>query len=289
MAAVEDLIRSIIVHSGNDACVIAAEGISGDVEVFTEEMNGKADEFELQNTHFTNPAGMPGEDHFSSVRDLAIICRRIISDFPQFYHYFSEKAFTVNSITQQNRNTLLGNSLGVDGLKTGKTEAGGYGIAVSAENDGKRLIAVVNGCKTARDRAADANKLLAFGFREFSRLKIAEADKPISEISVLFGVKEKVGLCTCENITLSIPRNDRKLLKVEARMMEPLEAPVSRGARVGELIYRYGDGICRRFPLYTCEATERVGFWQRVKLSLKYLIFGGASAIPATETVRGKK
>jgi D-alanyl-D-alanine carboxypeptidase (penicillin-binding protein 5/6) len=231
---------------------------------------------------------MPGEDHFSSVRDLAMICRRIILDFPQFYHYFAEKTFTVNSITQQNRNTLLGNSLGIDGLKTGKTDAGGYGIAVSAESDGKRLIAVVNGCKTARARAADANKLLAFGFREFSRLKIAEADRPVSEISVLFGVKEKVGLCTCEDVVLSIPKKDRKLLKIEARMTEPLEAPVGRGARAGELVYRYG-GICRRFPLYTCEATERVGFWQRIKLSLKYLIFGGVSATPAIEAARSTK
>jgi D-alanyl-D-alanine carboxypeptidase (penicillin-binding protein 5/6) len=279
-AVAEDLIRSIIVHSGNDASIAAAEGISGDVDVFTEEMNEKASEFGLKNTHFVNPSGIPDEDHFSSVRDLATICRRIIADFPQFYHYFSEKTFTVNSITQQNRNTLLGNSLGVDGLKTGKTDAGGYGVAVSAENDGKRLIVVVNGCKTAQARAKDANKLLALGFKEFSRFKIAESGKPISEIAVLFGVKERIGLCTHKNIILSVPKKDRKSLKVEAIMTEPLEAPVDRGVRAGELICRYGDGICRRYPLFTCESTERVGFWEKIKLSLKHLIFG--SVRPAT-------
>ncbi|MDR0631789.1 MAG: D-alanyl-D-alanine carboxypeptidase [Holosporaceae bacterium] len=284
MARVEDLIRSIVVHSGNDACVVVAEKISGDEEAFADEMNEKAHKFGLKNTNFANPTGMPDDEHFSSVGDIAIISRKIISDFPQFYHYFSEKVFTVNSITQKNRNTLLGNSLKVDGLKTGKTDSGGYGIAVSAENDGKRLIAVVNGCKTARARAQDANKLLALGFREFSPIKIAEAGKPVTEISVWLGIKNKVNLCTHEDIVVSLPQKYKKLLTVEAKLRDPVEAPIVLGAKLGELIYKYGNVVSKSYDLFTCEAVEKVGFFQRMKFSLKRLIYGYEGNVKTGET-----
>ncbi|MDR0678504.1 MAG: D-alanyl-D-alanine carboxypeptidase [Holosporaceae bacterium] len=274
MVKVEDLIRSVVVHSGNDACIVVAEGMAGDVEAFAEEMNEKAKEFGLKNTNFVNPTGMPDEEHFSSVRDLAIRSRRIISDFPQFYHYFSEKTFTINSITQQNRNTLLGNSLNVDGLKTGKTNSGGYGIAASASNDGKRLIVVVNGCKTSRARATDANRLLALGFKEFTPLKIAEAGKQISQVSVWLGLKDKVGLCPHEDIVATMPKKYKNQLKVEIKFMEPVEAPVALGAKLGELVYRYGNVTSQKYDLFAQESIGRANFFQRAKLSLKHLIFG---------------
>ncbi|MDR2158255.1 MAG: hypothetical protein LBO02_02990, partial [Holosporaceae bacterium] len=214
------------------------------------------------------------DEHFSSVHDLAIISQRLITDFPQFYHYFAEKVFTINSITQQNRNTLLGNALKVDGLKTGKTDSGGYGIAASASNDGKRLIVVVNGCKTAKARAQDANKLLALGFKEFTPLKIAEAGRPIAEISVWFGVKDKINLCTHEDIIVSIPKKYQKLLKAEAILNEPAEAPIALGSKLGELVYKYGNVTSQRYDLFACESVEKVGFLRRAQLSLKHLIFG---------------
>jgi D-alanyl-D-alanine carboxypeptidase (penicillin-binding protein 5/6) len=274
LAKVEDLIRSIAVHSGNDACVVISEGISGDVSAFVKEMNEKAAEFGLQNTNFENPAGLPHENHFSTVYDIAVISRRIITDFPQYYRYFSEKVFTINSITQQNRNTLLGNSLKVDGLKTGKTDAGGYGISVSAQNDGKRIIVVVNGCKAAKSRAQDANKLLALAFKEFIPIKAAEAGKPISEIPVLFGIKEKAEVCTHENVVVSVPKKYKDSFKVEIKANEPLEAPIALGVKIGELTCKYGNFTSRPYDLFVCEAVEKVSFIQRVIITIKRFIFG---------------
>ncbi|MDR1333730.1 MAG: D-alanyl-D-alanine carboxypeptidase [Holosporaceae bacterium] len=274
MAKVEDLIRSIAVHSGNDACVIIAEGIFGDVSAFVDEMNEKAREFGLRNTHFENPTGLPGENHFSTVHDLAIISKKIITDFPQFYHYLSEKVLTLNSITQHNRNTLLGNSLKVDGLKTGKTDAGGYGISISAQNDGKRIIVVVNGCKTTKSRAQDANKLLALAFKEFIRIKIADAAKSVSEIPVLFGVKENVKVCTHEDIITLIPRKYKDSLKIYIKTDESVEAPVTLGMKLGELTYEYGNFKSKPYDLFACDSVEKVGFIQEGIIRLKRLIFG---------------
>ncbi|MDR0677165.1 MAG: D-alanyl-D-alanine carboxypeptidase [Holosporaceae bacterium] len=263
---IEDLIRSIIVHSGNDACVIVAEGISGDVDVFAEKMNETAQKLGLKNSHFTNPHGLPDEDHFSCVGDIAMISKRIISDFPQFYRYFSEKVFTINSITQQNRNTLLGNSLKIDGLKTGRTNAGGYGISVSASNsNGKRLIAVVNGCKTSKNRAHDANKLLAFGFQEFVPIKIAKAGNRLTEAYVDNGVKNTVGLCSHADIIVSVPRKYRDTLTVEAKMKEPLIAPIALGKKLGELIYKYGSFTSKPHYIFACESVEEANVFQKIK------------------------
>jgi D-alanyl-D-alanine carboxypeptidase (penicillin-binding protein 5/6) len=283
-AKIEDLIRSVAVHSGNDACVAIAEGLAGDVEAFAKEMNEKANEFGLKNTNFMNPTGMPNEEHFSSVADIAEISRRIIFDFPQFYHYFSEKTFAINSITQQNRNTLLGNSLKVDGIKTGKTDSGGYGIAASAENKGKRLIAVVNGCKSSKARAKDANKLLAIGFKEFIPVKIAEAGKPITEIGVSMGVKDKVGLCAHEDIVVLISKKHMDTLKVEAKLKAPPEAPIALGAKLGELVYTYGNVASKLYDLFAYEAIQRVGFFQQAKILLSRLISKDKDDRKASET-----
>ena len=284
MARIEDLVRSIVVHSGNDACIVVAEGLSGDVESFVEEMNKKAAEFGLKSTNFTNPSGLPEDDHFSCVYDIAIIAKRIITDFPQFYHYFSEKVFTINSITQQNRNTLLGNALKVDGLKTGRTSSGGYGIVVSAERDGKRLIAVVNGCKSAKTRAQDANKLLALGFKECTPLKIIEAGKSISEMLVRSGIKDKVNLCTHEDVIVAIPKNYRKSLRVEIIVKEPADAPIILGTKLGKLIYKYGNVTSRKYDLFAVEPIETAGFFQRVKIYLQYLIYGKEEAKEVVKT-----
>ncbi|MDR1375683.1 MAG: D-alanyl-D-alanine carboxypeptidase [Holosporaceae bacterium] len=277
-ARVEDLIRSIAVHSGNDACIIVAEGLAGDVDAFVAEMNEKAKEFKLKDTNFVNPTGLPDENHFSSVHDLAVISRRLISDFPQFYHYFGEKTFRINEITQQNRNILLGNSLGVDGIKTGKTKSGGLGISVSAKDGGKRLIAVINGCESVKARAKDANKLLAFGFREFISFRIAEAGKPIATAKVWLGVKDQVELCTHEDVMASAPRKYGNLLRAEVRLREPINAPVVLGAKLGELVYVCGNYASQKYDLFPCESVERVGFLKRAIASLKYLIFGNETS-----------
>lgn len=277
-AKVEDLIRSIIVHSGNDACIVVAEGLAGDVDAFVDMMNEQAQKFGLINTNFENPNGLPESDHYSCMADIACIAMHIIKDFPQFYHYFSEKEFTVNGITQQNRNTLLGNSLGVDGLKTGKTDAGGYGVAVSAKKNGRRLIAVVNGCRTSRDRAQDASKLLAIGFQLFDSFVVAKANAPIASAKVWLGAKENVNACTHEDITISILKKHSNELKVNAIITEPLNAPIQKGDKIGKLVYSYANFKSKEYDLYACESVEKIGIFERIALSVKRLIFGSPVA-----------
>lgn len=273
-AKVEDLIRSIIVHSGNDACIIVAEALSGDSTIFADEMNRKASEFGLTNTHFTNPTGLPDEGHYSTVYDLAIISQRLIKDFPEYYSYFSEKVFTINGITQPNRNTLLGNSMGIDGLKTGHTNAGGYGLVASTTRNGKRLIAVVNGCSSMKSRSLASNNLLALGYREFTNFRTIKSGTPIVKLKVWLGDKNEIDVCAHEDINIMIPRKHQNDLKIKAKMREPLEAPVSFGSKVGELYYCYGNFISRKYDLFSCQEVKQAGIFERAKSAINYLLLG---------------
>lgn len=273
-AKVEDLIRSIVVHSGNDACIIIAEALSGDVESFVEEMNEKAKEFHLKNTSFQNPTGLPNEKHFSCVYDIAVIARHLINDFPEYYHYFSEKTFTINGIKQANRNSLIGRLEGVDGMKTGHTDAGGFGLAASAISSGKRLIAVVNGCENEEERNADASKLLIFGFKAFIGCRICKANQPITFVKVWLGEVPTVALCTHENIFISLPKKYKKKLLVLAKIKEPIEAPIKAGQKLGTLTYEYGSHISKKYNLYACQNVMRGKLVDRAKDSIRYLILG---------------
>ncbi len=276
-AKVEDLVRSIIIHSGNDACVIVAEALSGDPSIFADEMNRQADEFGLINTHFTNPSGLPDNNHYSTAHDLAIIAQRLIKDFPEYYSYFSEKIFTINGITQQNRNTLLGNSMGVDGLKTGHTNAGGYGLVASTSRNGKRLIAIVNGCSSIKSRSLAANSLLALGYREFTTFRAIKAGTPIATLKVWLGDIGEIDVCTHQDINIMVPRKFQNELKIEAKMKEPIEAPVALGSKVGELSYRYGNFVSKKYDLFACQEVNRAGIFERAKSSIYYLLFGSSS------------
>lgn len=260
LVKVEDLIRSMIVHSGNDACVVVAERIAGDEAAFAELMNEKAKQFGLKNTHFVNSSGLPHADHYSTVEDLAVISRHLIADFPQYYHYFSEKTFTANGITQHNRNTLLGNALNVDGVKTGHTNAGGYGIVISGHKNGKRLIAVVNGCTSEKVRSTEVNKILAMGFNEYVPVKIATQNVPIATAAVEFGKKEKMNLYTNEDIAVSIPKKYRQSLVIGINVKEPVLAPVLAGAKVGTLTYKYGGFTSKEYDLFAHEPIAKLNF-----------------------------
>lgn len=271
---IEDLIRSIIVHSGNDACVVVAEGLSGDSSVFVEEMNRKAVEFGLTNTHFTNPTGLTNKNHYSTVHDLAVIAQRLIKDFPEYYHYFSEKVFTISGITQRNRNTLLGNSLNVDGLKTGHTDAGGFGLVASTIRNGKRLISVVNGCSSEKSRCVASNNLLILGYREFSNLQAIKAGVPVEKLKIWLGNKPEIDVCTHEDINIMVPRRFLSELKIEAKMKEPLEAPVSLGAKVGELSYRYGNFVSKKYDLFACQEVRKANFFEYLKFLINYCLLG---------------
>jgi D-alanyl-D-alanine carboxypeptidase (penicillin-binding protein 5/6) len=267
----EDIIRSIIVHSGNDGCVVFAEKLSGDEEAFAAEMNQKAEELGLKDTHFVNSTGLPNPNHYASVSDIAVLTRRLIADFPQFYHYFAEKTFTANGITQENRNTLLGNSLNIDGLKTGFTKSGGYGMAISAQKDGKRLIAVINGCKSNKIRMREANRLLAMGFKEFITLKIADPAVAMGKVDVSVGKKDKVDLFANEAIVVSLPRRHRKSLVIELNVPGPIPAPIAAGTKLGEFTYRYGNFTSAKYNLFAHEFIEKLNFLERVVLFTKNL------------------
>ncbi|MDR1335176.1 MAG: D-alanyl-D-alanine carboxypeptidase, partial [Holosporaceae bacterium] len=248
--SLEDIIRSIVVHSGNDGCIVFAEKLSGDEDAFAAEMNQKAQELGMKNTNFLNSTGLPNPDHCASVSDLALLTRRLIADFPQFYHYFSEKTFTYNSITQESRNTLLGNSLNVDGLKTGFTKDGGYGIAISAKKDGKRLIAIVNGCRSNKVRLREANRLLAMGFKEFITIKIADPAIASGKFAVSAGKRNNIDLFVKEPIVPSIPKRHRKSLIIELNVQEPIPAPITAGTKLGELTYKYHKFISKKYALF---------------------------------------
>lgn len=275
LVKVEDLIRSMIVHSGNDACVVIAEKLAGDESAFANMMNEKAVQFMLKNTHFVNSTGLPHEEHFSSMYDLAVIARRLIADFPQYYHYFSETTFTANGITQQNRNTLLGNSLGVDGLKTGHTSAGGFGIVISGTKDGKRLIVVVNGCPSGKVRAVEANKLLAQGFSEYATVKVASKDTPIATAAVYLGKLEKVNLYVEEDIYAPVPKKFRPSLVVGVNVKEPLKAPVVAGTKVGVLTYKYGSFSSREYDLFVHDSVAELNILEIIISKIKELFLGG--------------
>jgi D-alanyl-D-alanine carboxypeptidase (penicillin-binding protein 5/6) len=278
LAKVEDLIRSVVVHSGNDACTVLAEKLYGDEDSFATAMNEKAAEFGLKNTHFTNSTGLPDDDHYSCARDLALIAKRIINDFPQYYHYFSEKTFTVNGITQQNRNTLLRNSLNVDGLKTGKTDAGGYGIVVSAKKNGKRLIAVVNGCKSSKIRAIEANKLLAMGFTEFAQMKIANKEKPVGVAAVSFGKRDRINLYINEDLVVSVPKKYKDSVVVDINVKEPVDAPVGVGAKLGTLRYKYGSYVSNEYNLYAREPVAELNIFIKFIMKIKNMLFENNTA-----------
>jgi D-alanyl-D-alanine carboxypeptidase (penicillin-binding protein 5/6) len=285
----EDVIRSIIVHSGNDGCVVFTEKFSGDEDAFAAEMNQKAEEFGLKNTNFVNSTGLPDPDHYSSVEDIALLSKRLLTDFPQFYHYFSEKTFTANGITQENRNTLLGNSLNVDGLKTGFTNNGGYGVAISAQKDGKRLILVINGCKSSRSRAREASRLLAMGFSEFVSLKIADLAIPVGTVDVSVGKKDKVGLFVKKPIVISIPKRYRRSLIVELNVPSSIPAPLATGTKVGGLTYRYGNFVSAKYDLFINESIERLSFFERIMLFMTNLFSSKKSTSRAAPLPIGLK
>ncbi len=275
---IEDLIRSIIVHSGNDACIVVAEGLSGDSSVFVEEMNRKVAEFGLKNTHFTNPTGLSNKDHYSTVHDLAVIAQRLIKDFPEYYHYFSEQVFTISGITQRNRNTLLGNALNVDGLKTGHTDAGGFGLVASTVRNGKRLISVVNGCSSEKSRCVASNNLLILGYREFSNLQAIKAGIPIEKLKIWLGDKQEIDVCTHEDVNIMVPRKFLSELKVVAKMREPLEAPIRLGMKVGELSYRYGNFVSKKYDLFACQEVRKANFIETLKFFINYFLHGSSQS-----------
>jgi D-alanyl-D-alanine carboxypeptidase (penicillin-binding protein 5/6) len=282
---VEDLIRGVIIQSGNDATVVLAEGLAGSVAEFVTEMNAKAQQLGMTNSHFVNPHGMPDPEHYSTARDLATLAQHLITDFPEYYHFFGELEFTYNNIKQGNRNPLLYHAgAGVDGLKTGHTDAGGYGLTASAIRNGRRLIAVVNGLPSMQARADDPAALLDYGFNQFKAYTLFKPGDTVERAVTWEGAEPTVPLVTDQPVAVTMSFDERKGLKAVVRMPETVKAPIAAGQQVGTLVVSVPGQPDQEFPLKTASAVERLGFFPRLAMAAHYLMGGRSDAAPDADS-----
>ncbi|WP_210517778.1 D-alanyl-D-alanine carboxypeptidase family protein [Thalassospira sp. ER-Se-21-Dark] len=272
--SVSDLLHGIIVQSGNDAAIVVAEGIGGSEEAFAEAMTEEARAIGMTKSVFKNATGWPADGHLVTVHDLAILARDTIRNFPDLYELYSVKEFTYNGIRQPNRNPLLGTSAGVDGLKTGHTEAAGYGLTASAERDGRRLILVVNGLDSVRERRTESQKLLDWGFREFDNYDLFAEGETVSSANVWLGSETKVDLVADKEILLTLPRSASRDMKVTVVYDGPVPAPISQGDQIATLKVEVPDRDTIEFPLYAAHDVGRLGFVGRIGAAFKYLLWG---------------
>ena len=287
---VDDLIQGIIVQSGNDACITVAEALKGTESAFAAAETERAKEIGLKNSTFANATGWPNPNHMMTAHDLARLARHIIKDYPEYYHYFSEKVFTWNGITQHNRNPALYLDNTVDGLKTGHTEDSGYGLVVSAKRDGERLIAVLNGMPSQKARAEEGIRVIDWGFRSFKHYKLFAANTPVENAPVFQGSYAKVPLVSTDDIDVIMSPEQRRKMTVKAVYNSPIAAPVKAGQRLGTLRVDAPGLPTREFPLVAGADVERLGIFGRAMDSLKTMIFGtGENGTPMPQQPAGGK
>jgi D-alanyl-D-alanine carboxypeptidase (penicillin-binding protein 5/6) len=275
-ARIEDLIRGVVIQSGNDATVVLAEGLGGSEQAFVNEMNDKAKEIGMTNSHFMNSNGMPDPEHYSTARDLATLAEHLINDFPEYYHYFGELEYTYNGIKQGNRNPLLYRAgLGVDGLKTGHTDAGGYGLCASAQRSGRRLIAVVNGLPSMQVRADDPAALLDYGFNEFKAYVLFKQGDTVEQATTWLGVVPTVPLVIDQPAAVTLSFQERKGLKVAVEMPKAVKAPIAVGQPIGKLVVSAPGGQSQEYVLKAGASVERLGFFPRVAMAARSMLGGG--------------
>ena len=277
--SVEDLLKGIIIASGNDACVALAEGIAGSEENFAEMMNEKAEEIGMYSTNFTNSSGINDPDNISTVRDIAIMSKHLIKYYPDYYEMFKEKTFTWDRtggepIKQGNRNPLLYKNIGVDGVKTGYLAVEKYSLASSMKKNERRLIAVVSGFPTKSLRSSDSLKLLNWGFRNTSTFEISKKDSSEFELDTWLGKKSKIKAVTKEDFYITINKKDIRNLKVILQYEGPVIAPVEKGKKIANLIISNKDENIKTLPLYAAEDLKKVNFFKSLITSINYLIWG---------------
>lgn len=271
---VEDLVRSVIIQSGNDAAIVLAEGIAGSEGSFAAMMNELAEEIGLTDSHFTNPTGLPDPDMHVTARDLADLARYLIREFPEYYHYFSEPEMEWNGIKQPNRNSLVELGIGVDGLKTGHTEAAGYGSVISTDEGGRRLVAVIHGLTSMAERTEEGRKLITWGARAFERVAAYPDGAVVAYANVYGGVKGSVGLVGEGEVALYLPRGSRKCLSAEVVYTGPLMPPVVEGDQVAELRVFCDEQLVQVAPLYAAESVEEGDIVRKATDALKQLALG---------------
>lgn len=271
---VEEILKGIIIQSGNDACIVSAENLAGSEEDFAVEMNKKAQEIGLKNSHFANATGLPHPDHRMSVEDLAKLSRLIISEFPQFYHLFSQKEFVYHNIRQGNRNPLLYSMPYADGLKTGHTEEAGYCLVASAKKGNRRLIGVMTGLNSNKERSEEADKIMSWGFREFDNYTVLKKGAKVADIKVWYGVNETVPMVIEQDLIRTLKKSSADKVKFIASYDNPVKAPVVKGQKLGTIKAVIQGQEDVELPLVAANDVKKVGVWGKIKKNITYLLTG---------------
>lgn len=271
---VEDLLKGIIIQSGNDACIVAAENIAGSEEDFADLMNEKAKKIGLKNSHFVNSTGLPHPDHRMSAEDLAHLARLLIAEFPEYYHLFSQKEFVYHNIRQGNRNPLLYSMPSADGLKTGHTEEAGFCLTASAKKGNRRLIGVFSGLNSNKERSEETERLMSWGFREFDNYTIVKKGAKIASMPVWFGQEENVDMLVENDVVRTMKKNKSDKVELTAVYDKPVKAPVKKGQKLGYIRAEVPGSGTVEIPLVAAKDVEKVGLWGRISKNFKYLLFG---------------
>jgi serine-type D-Ala-D-Ala carboxypeptidase (penicillin-binding protein 5/6) len=271
---IEDLIRGMVVQSGNDACVVLAEGLAGSEAAFVERMNAKAQEIGLAASHFTNVDGLPDPEHYMTARDLTTLALRTITDFPEYYHYYGEKDYSFNNINQGNRNPLIYRDIGADGLKTGHTEEAGYSLLASVHRDKRRIIMVLGGLPTMKARAQESERLIEWAFREFNDYQLFAAGDKVDDAELWLGTEAKVPLTVAKDLVVTMPRKSRKDMKVTVAYDKPVPAPIKKGQEIGKVVVTAPDMARIETPLIAAARVDRMGPLGRMAMVAAHLIWG---------------
>ena len=260
---VEDLLRGIIVQSGNDACIVVAENIAGTEESFAKMMTQKAKEIGMKNTNFTNSTGMYDKDNYSTVYDIALLSMHLINEYPQYYHLFAETEFEWSGIKQNNRNSLLYKNMGVDGLKTGHLSKSGYGLAASAVDQNRRVISVVNGFESTQKRTQGSSRLITWAFREFTNLKLFEKEDIVGQVEISGASSKESDVSTGEEIIITVPKSKRDGLTTNIVVDDNISAPLNAGDKVGYLEIGVPGEESQTYELYATNEIDRSNIFVR--------------------------
>ncbi len=279
--SVEDLLKGIIIVSGNDACVALAEGLSGTEGDFVILMNERAEKIGMENTHFTNSSGISDPDNYSTVRDILKMSRYLIQNYPEYYSYYKETSFTWDRtggdpITQGNRNPLLYKNIGADGIKTGFLTVEKYSLASSIKVGARRLTAVGSGFETRNSRSKESIKILTWGLRSFDTIQIAEKNTVIANLGVWLGKKNKVEVSVNEDIYLTVPKRKKSIVKAFIEYTTPIRAPIEKGDKLGSLSVFVEDKLIKKVDIFSNEKIKRTNIFSRILKSFNFLVWGDA-------------
>jgi serine-type D-Ala-D-Ala carboxypeptidase (penicillin-binding protein 5/6) len=272
--SISDLLHGVIVQSGNDACLVLAQGLAGSEQAFVDLMNQTAKKIGLKNSHFANVDGLPNPDHWMTARDLATLAWRTMKDFPEYYKIYSDLSFTFNNIKQGNRNPLLYDNIGADGLKTGHTEESGYSLTASVKRGDRRIIMVLNGMPSMRARAQESERVADWAFREFSDYKLFKAGDKVADAEVWLGTEPKVPLTVSKDFIVTLSRQARSNMKVTVDYAAPIAAPVKKGESVGKLVVTAPGMVPAEAPLVAAADVGRMGPLGRIAATAGSWIWG---------------